>query len=494
MGRLESLTAMALGRGYYEDEVIETGDLSLLSTQRFDDKGHPRNPETRRRERDHVRAANEVMQVTGVVEDSLAAKYKAQLSEQENNKEAYVAVRLMGIGKIIMAGGVWGVLGLRMRVLLYRPYSETGIMNILRHEQFIYRIPQILLAGFPIVVLNRVIEWVSLFVKVILKSRFKKNSALTKRETQAVDTVCDVFCYYIALHIRLFAILRNLHLIPPSRRFPSLLSFVPFSSASPLRMPPPPSLTRGSLLSWGLAFFQTISPLLVIMAHDTVKHVVSYAIYIPIFRCLPRPTGDSPLSGLPIPAGMEPDTPDLADERNPQRSDEPTLRALEGLPALESGNGYSSDEEEISHATFISFDVEPSEPVERSPGAWSAELRSTNEFRLPERVAYRVTGLTMLPPVFATECLREIGASFLLMPLEAIMIRTIGRAFRHSAGLGTADLWTVGPAIHGVGNLLAALTMQLAVTGLWWAGFTVWTQRRAEQLRRAKKEDEEVVE
>ncbi|OWP02561.1 hypothetical protein B2J93_4404 [Marssonina coronariae] len=494
MGRQESLTAMALGRGCYEDEVIETGELSSLSAQRFDDKGHPRNSETRRRERDHVRAANEVMQVTGVVEDSLAAKYKAQLSEQEENREARAALRLMEVGRMVLVGGVWGVLGLRMRVLLYRPYCETGIMNILRREQFVYRIPQILIAGFPMVVAHHIIEWVSLFVKLVIKRHFKKNDALTKRKSQIIDTVCNVFFCYAALHIRLFATLQNLHLIPSSRRFPGLLSFVPFSSSSPLRMPPPPSLTRGSLLSWGTAFFRAISPLLVMIAHGQAKYAISNAISTPILRYLPQPIGDSPFSGLPILTGTESDALSLADERDPQRSDEPTLRALEGLPALETANGDSSDEEEISHATLISFDVEPSEPVERSPGSWSAELRSTNELRPPERGAYRVTGLTLLPPVFATECLREIGAGIMLLPLEAIMVRTIGRAFRHGTGLGTADLWNVGPAIHGVGNLLASLTMQLAVTGLLWMGFTVRTQKRAEKLRRAKREDQEGVE
>ena len=119
MGRLESLTAWALGRTPYEDEVIfgEPGEGSR-STQQYNEHGHPRNPETKRREREHVRAANEVMQVTGVVEDSIAAKSRAKAYRLQKNQETYTGLRLMEAGRAVLVGGVWGVLGLRRRVLV----------------------------------------------------------------------------------------------------------------------------------------------------------------------------------------------------------------------------------------------------------------------------------------------------------------------------------------------------------------------------------------
>jgi hypothetical protein len=86
--------------------------------QEYNEHGHPRNPETKRRERENVRAANEVMQVTGVVEDSAAAKSKAKAYKLEKNEETFTGLRLMEAGRAILVAGVWGVIGLRRRILV----------------------------------------------------------------------------------------------------------------------------------------------------------------------------------------------------------------------------------------------------------------------------------------------------------------------------------------------------------------------------------------
>ena len=108
------------GRGPYEDEVIQGDDTTPISSrgQQYDEHGHPRNPETKRREREHVRAANEVMQVTGVVEDSLTARVKANEYQAEKNEETLSGIRAMEYGRAVLVGGIWGVLGLRRRILV----------------------------------------------------------------------------------------------------------------------------------------------------------------------------------------------------------------------------------------------------------------------------------------------------------------------------------------------------------------------------------------
>jgi len=196
---------------------------------------------------------------------------------------------------------------------------------------------------------------------------------------------------------------------------------------------------------------------------------------------------------------MEYDTPDRPEERQGSRSDEPTLRALEGMPTLVSVHGdETDDDEEMAHATLISFDVEATEPVENAAGTWSAELRSANEPKAPEEVKYRVTGLTMLPPIMATEGLREIVAGVIVMPLEAVMVRIIGRAYRASAGLPMDDMYSIGFTIRGFQNIASALTMQLVVTGIAWAGFTIGTQwwgrkKRAMMAEKAAAESAETT-
>lgn len=250
-------------------------------------------------------------------------------------------------------------------------------------------------------------------------------------------------------------------------------------------MPPLPLLTATSILGWATALASTAAPMLVILAHGKIKFAVSRIIYSPIYRTLPRPIGESIFSGLGISAPtLEYDTPDRPQERQTHNSDEPTLRALEGLPALDAQHrDESSDEDEVAHATLISFDVEATEPVENATGTWSAELRSANEPKASEDVRYWRTGLTMLPVFMATEGLREIVAGVIVMPLEAVMVRVIARAYRASAGLPMEDLYPTGFVVRGIQNIVSVLAMQLVVTGVAWAGFTVGSQYWARQNR-----------
>ena len=284
----------------------------------------------------------------------------------------------------------------------------------------------------------------------------------------------------------MFAVLQQINLIPSSRLLPSLRSFIPFSATSPLQLPPRPSLNPRSIALCGLALARTAAPMMVILAHGKVKYFFSQIIYRPIYKSLPRPTGDSMFSGMSIaPPTMEYDSPDLDTEGRAYRGeDEPTLRALEGLPALDRHEYQSrqndgeqdttdDDDDEMTQETLISFDVEATEAVESSRGTWSAELRSANEPKQSDDIKYRVTGLTMLPTILATEGLREVVAGVMVMPLEAVMVRIIGRAYRESAGLGMEDMYSVTPAIRGFGNLFSALAIQLVATGVMWAGFTV---------------------
>ncbi|KAL2068507.1 hypothetical protein VTL71DRAFT_14844 [Oculimacula yallundae] len=489
MGRQGYLTAMALGRGVYEDELIETATEGSQSTQLYNDRGHPRNPETRRREREHVRAANEVMQVTGVVEDSLAAKEKFTQNMHDKHQELLIGLRFMEIGRAVLVGGVWGVMGLRRRILLYKPYAAMRFVEILRQERAAFSVPHMFLSGVPTVIAYHISDWVAFFVETAIDGYFDDGHVpATDGEEQVRNILHNLrdgaFCF-ITLHLRLFAILQQLNLVPASPWFPSIMSFFPFSSSSPLVMPPAPSLTAPSILGWVNAIAITVAPMLVILAHGKIKHTIARIMYSPIYRTLPRPSGESIFSGLAISTPtMEYDSPDRPQERQIHNSDEPTLRALEGLPALDrQPRDESSDDDEIAHAALISFDVEATEPVTSNAegGTWSAELRSANEPK--PSGGYRVTGLTMLPTFMATEGLREIIAGFLVMPLEAIMVQIIGRTYRINKGLPVEDMYPIGLAVHGFRNMISVMTMQVVVTGVAWAGFTVVTQYWAARKR-----------
>ncbi|KAF4633624.1 hypothetical protein G7Y89_g4486 [Cudoniella acicularis] len=527
MGRLESLTALALGRGPYEDELLDEPPNQIFPTgQQYNEHGHPRNPETKRREREHVRAANEVMQVTGVVEDSNAAKLKAAKYLRLKTNDTLTGLRLMEFGRAALVGGVWGVLGLRRRILLYKPYAQVGLLQILQNETAQHGALTVFGAGLPAVLAYHIADWVQFFGEAFLDTVLEEDEdteegKIEKKLTEsqlwlkrALQILLDLGFSYITLHFRMFAILQQLGLIPSSRLLPTLRSFIPFSYASPLQIPSIP-FRPTSLVPWTSVLLRSATPMLMILLHGKVKFLASRILYRHIYTLLPRPTGESMFSGMQDASPIaEFDTPDRGmEERTHHRAeDEPTLRALEGLPALERTETRSrqierdsdssvADDGEVTHATLISFDVEATEAVESPLGAlgtWSAELRSANEPKQSDEPRYRVTGLTVLPPIMATEGLREIIAGIIVMPVEAAMVRVIGHACRASSGSGMGDIYPVtsglaGFGLTGVDNIIAVLLLQLGLTGVVWAGFTVGTQWWASRNRESEGETQEKV-
>lgn len=324
----------------------------------------------------------------------------------------------------------------------------------------------------------------------------------------------------MTLHLRLFATLQQLNLMPSAKLLPSVKSFIPFTQTSPIARTPPLGFNYTSVIGVGTSLLRSAAPFVIIIAHGKLKYFISRTVYRPIYKSLPRPTGESMFSGLAVtPPQTEYDAPDRtgAEERR-RTEDEMTLQALEELPstrqreiptqspetvtesmATADGNNAregSDDEEGDVQPTIISFDVEAAESVEPSLGTWSAELRNTNEVKPTTEAYYRVTGLTLLPTIMATEGLREVVAGLVVMPIEAIMVRLVGRAYRQAAGHAVDDMWEVAPILRTLSfqNLLPAVGMQVVLTGVVWAGFTftthVWSTRKRAQLEAEAKKRE----
>lgn len=128
MGMHGPLTAQALGRSPYDPEPVEgEGEETVgSSNQQYDARGRPINPETKRRNRDLIRAHNEVMLAVGVAE----AENPQSASETESNRqhdayESNIGIRLIWASKrCIEMVGVFGINGLRQRILVsYTPAS-----------------------------------------------------------------------------------------------------------------------------------------------------------------------------------------------------------------------------------------------------------------------------------------------------------------------------------------------------------------------------------
>ena len=317
----------------------------------------------------------------------------------------------------------------------------------------------------------------------------------------------------MTLHLRLFATMQQLNLVSSKKLLPNPRYFIPFTQTSPFARPPPLALNFTSFLGLGTSLVRSVAPFAVIIAHGKLKYLISRIVYRPIYKALPRPTGDSMFSGLSVPPpSTEYDAPDREGRVEQRTQDDFTLRALEGLPSFErieappqpreagrEAREGSDDEEGEMQPTIISFDVEAAENVEPALGTWSAELRNTNEIKASGDVSYRVTGLTLLPTIMATEGLREVVTALVTMPSEAVMIRLIGRGYRKAVGLAVDDMWGFAPVFRTLSfsNLLPVLGIQVVVTGVVWAGFTlathIWSiQRRALMEADAKVREEQM--
>ncbi len=87
--------------------------------QLYDDRGRPYNTETRRINKDVIRSHNEVMQVIGVAEpENSASDIQAENRNRQQAGEDLIGRRLLSFGRAMEVGGVWGVNGLRQRVLV----------------------------------------------------------------------------------------------------------------------------------------------------------------------------------------------------------------------------------------------------------------------------------------------------------------------------------------------------------------------------------------
>jgi hypothetical protein len=56
--------------------------------------------------------------VTGVVEDAVAARERAEEYAAAKNRETFIGLRLLDACRTTFIGGTWGVIGLRRRILV----------------------------------------------------------------------------------------------------------------------------------------------------------------------------------------------------------------------------------------------------------------------------------------------------------------------------------------------------------------------------------------
>ncbi|KAK1761025.1 hypothetical protein QBC47DRAFT_368860 [Echria macrotheca] len=547
-----ALTSMALGRSPYDDVVQGTGEVDPRApVQLYDDRGRPVNPETRRINRDLIRAHNEVMQVIGVAEpENSAAEAQAEAArrhQQYEERDAYenrVAAGLHLVHGIASGGLIWGSAGLRGRISIYSRFSQVPFIDLFQQSLQEQSVSSYLYTGLPSYSLALGISNLYHYPAAEALRRVRDRLARFRRYlpplpnfVPSFSTVCDFGAGYVIYHLRFFAFMQQTGLAPSTAVLPDWRFFVPGSSTSPFFFPPPPRSFSGSeILSWLGRFAWGAWPFLAEYGIHYAKRIIFNAVYsrMPHLRKKrgreankelpgPRSSPASAAAATPIANEEHPRTGrDIArnesaagpvPERAPSEGPPPSTARRQSTVSLR-GDDFGSDDEEggggeIVSATLISFDVEATESTDTTPGMWSAELRpNMSDVRAAgnREPQYRDTALIHMPFTLFNEMVANSVSRMALLPFSSwvrvgwahtLLVRS-GRSLEGLNSLSLLDAFSFSRLENLVVLELADFLLQ---SELWMAVFMVgqrykyndeqWTERVEGEKREKKNSEEE---
>ncbi|KAK4169098.1 hypothetical protein QBC43DRAFT_308680 [Cladorrhinum sp. PSN259] len=489
MGLLEPLVSQALGRSPYDEVVPGEGppDHPVNGyVQQYDERGRPVNPETKRINKDVIRSHNEVMTVIGVAEpDNGGIEAQAEAAIRHHRRDDAIGRRLVLAAGILETSCIWGINGIRQRILLYQEYSNVSFYNMCKLAKTEQSSTAFFLGGLPSFMVSTLIDqWSNL----IEPEDYPRCTALIGRLGS-----------WIRLHLAIYTFFQRTGIIPCSQLLPSWRFFIPGTSISPIAIPPlPTTLAPKNIWQWLGACCLASAPFAGLYIYTKVYSVVTRFFRISIYKRLPRPKPLSPkrkalrditpiahpiaeaieipveevveeMQGTrtdptPSPAPPENDT-IVIDNTNPapRRHSTVSLRGTgPALPIVADDFGSDDEEGEVS-ATLISFDVEATESTvengasgsnQNTPGAWSAELRP-NMLDISRSAAlagrgpvYRDNALTRLPAALATDVLTLAPVRLLMTPIAAWAWLKLSREYMTRMGMSLAGVH--GPEIWGI--------------------------------------------
>ncbi|KAI1498224.1 hypothetical protein F5X99DRAFT_420771 [Biscogniauxia marginata] len=519
MTRSEPLTSLALGRSPYDGVEAGEGEADPHEPEKqYDEAGRIVNPETKRIIKDVIRAHNEVMLVIGVAEPENGSNAaEAESARQHHEYESDTGRSLHLVGRALIIAGIWGVHGIRQRILVYKEHASLPFLKLLHTEYTTHSYMRLCFAGLPAFVTVQSLRWCS-------KSTKRARENIWFRGALA----------YLRFHLQLFVAMQRLDLIPGSRWLPGPNFFIPFSTSSPFTAPPiPKSLDVSSVSHWLGKLALNLVPYATYYAFGFVWEYISTPIRQRVQKYLPKPSSPHSTSRASLPASTDrrqtaPESPTLgAADREIRHTpnpdvDVPTALALDGqtngepIPvgsirrqstfSSRGGDEYVTDEEDsdMVNPTLISFDVDTSEATEPPTGVWSAELRpSFNGDSRPqqkEAPKYVVNPLTSLPSLLAGEVLTGSITQIILAPLDALAHRAIGRAFARKRGLPYDHMFEVNIldslSWRGVLNFAFMEMARFLISSDLWALTTIasqWLHVTEEEWKEIHGEDGETT-
>lgn len=114
-------TDSAQGRSPFESDLIQNPndqESEELSDQEYDGAGRPINRWSERIARDQVRAANEVLETAGIIEEYATVKKREAKARKLKEEESRAGLSLLDYGRYSLYLGTWGIIGLRRRIMV----------------------------------------------------------------------------------------------------------------------------------------------------------------------------------------------------------------------------------------------------------------------------------------------------------------------------------------------------------------------------------------
>ncbi|ETR99937.1 hypothetical protein M419DRAFT_142201 [Trichoderma reesei RUT C-30] len=491
MGMQGPLVAQALGRSPYDDVVQGEGEEDpRMPRQQYDHGGRPINPDTVRINRDIIRSHNQVMFIIGIAEPENPGP-EIDSQRRHGAYEESVGLKLASSAKrCVEAVGIFGVNGLRDRILIYKRYSKIPFWDLYQQARRDFSVSRDILPGAPANLLSNYIEF------SVARLWLGEQEKLTARRC-----LHEIWSY-IRIHLELHISLQRLGLIPSSKWLPSPSWFIPFSEESPIVAPPPlESLGLSSILQWVGGLLISNAPFIVFVVTQRMVRDWKPHIWAETFKRLPSTV----FRGKTIPQAP-PSVPqsfmnEAPSEIHSNEGASPVAPVDSQLPSDASGvevarrpsifsargDDFDSDEEDndVIRATLISFDVEATESTDAPQGLWSAELRPSvantdSRGSTAFQPTYLDTLLTQIPALLASHMLANSMTRLLMTPYDATALRLVARAFCVRKGLPLDDIletnllsgftWTTAM------NYLGTEFFHLLLTTEVWAVFTGLSQ------------------
>ncbi|ODM24294.1 hypothetical protein SI65_01998 [Aspergillus cristatus] len=314
MGRQAYLNRLALGRSPYEppehapsppnESTAGQRESSIHAdgyVQRYDDRGHPVNPESKALGKELRKAKNDILSTMGIVVSGEDGGDGAPNEQQKINMiaaENDYGLVMATLDQVSVFLGSWWTSSLTGRIQTFKSYTHVPLMHIINYERDSIGVAGFYFAGIPAwtvstclsICRHHPLERLIAFLQSHL-TQYSPNEFCTKIIRASFTTVHYATrgaLLVLAVQTYMYSLLQSLHLVHPYC-MPSASFFVPFGELAPTQLLfLPANLSFGSLANLFLGILKT--PSLLVYLYVYLRPIIEIRLYRLIRRRLPKPS------------------------------------------------------------------------------------------------------------------------------------------------------------------------------------------------------------